>query len=849
MSRPNLMNIATRAFNTPLMIAPEKAAVIAEKFGPMILGSAGAVDLSGSVGEVTADHWQKRPQAASLIGDEVHRHVRKRGGGYSNIQGVAVISVTGTLVRRGSFLGENASGMTSYEGISAQVRAAAEDDTVRVIALEIDSFGGEAAGIFDLAADIRQAREAKPVYAFIADYALSAGYAIASQADHITVPPFGEAGSIGVVSMHVDYEQKLKQDGVSVTLIHSGAHKVDGNPFQKLPEGIRAEIQKENDAMRVAFAQLVEAGRRGRLSATAALKTEAGVYRGRAALDAGLVDEVAEARPAFTALLQQLADATPAPGLLAAAASSRPRAVPAPFATALPHQAIPSFAQLMAPLTGGESIIRSPGCQTGDLTPQTKETDMHDDVKKPDAAKQTAHAPAAPAAAPTPAPAAAADSAPARDAGAEAREYASKIIAKTDAAGLPASFAQQLIGQNKPLAEAYEAILDAKAAKAQDGGNIQNAAHSRVAITGDARDRTRTGLTTALLARVRLSGGEQNEFTGMSLREMARTMLIAQGAQIPAGGVMALASAAFAPSMSGASHTTSDFGNILANIANKAMLKGFDESTEIFEQFTSVGTMSDFKATKRVGLDAFPSLLKVQEGAEFKYGSVGDYGETALLATYGRLFAITRQTIINDDLDAFSKIPMGMGRAARRTVGDLVFAVLSANAAMADGVALFHATHKNLAASGAVPSELAINAGITAMSTQKDNSGNATLNITPKFLLAPPKHRSSVLQSLNSEYAPDDTDKAGTAKQPRAYNTVRDAAEPLFDARITGNEWYLLGDPSQYDTIEVGYLDGISTPFLDQQDGWSVDGTEFKVRIDASATALAHQAMYKNPGA
>lgn len=856
MSKPNLVNIATRAFNTPLMIASEKAAVIAEKFGPMILGSASDVDLGGQVGEVTADHWQTRPQAGSMIGDEVHRHVKKRGGGYSNIQGVAVIPVTGTLVRRGSFLGES-SGMTSYEGISAQVRAAAEDETVSVIALEIDSFGGEAAGIFDLAADIRRAREAKPVYAFIADYALSAGYAIASQADHITVPPFGQAGSIGVVSMHVDYEQQLKQEGVKVTLIHSGAHKVDGNPFEKLPGEVLSQIQKENDEMWMAFAQLVESGRRGKVKAEAALKMEAGVFRGRAAVEAGLVDEVAEARTAFAGLLQKLSAAVPPAGVLASGGMVSPAALhaalnagailkPAASGKTL-SQYFPN--QLTGPLTVAGPNLSSPGCQTGALAPQLKETGMKkDDVKTPAAEKPKATpAEAGSSAQPKEASTASAD-VKTPDGGAEARAYASKIIDKASAAGLPASFASKLIADNTPLADAYEKILDAKAARAQDGGDIRNTGGSRVAIIGDARDRTRAGLTAALLSRVRLDGGEQNEFTGMSLREMARVMLVAQGAQVPAGGVMALASASFSPSMAGASHTTSDFGNILANIANKAMLKGFDESVEIFEQFTSVGTMTDFKATKRVGLDAFPSLLKVREGAEFKYGTVGDYGETALLATYGRLFAITRQTIINDDLDAFSKIPMGMGRAARRTVGDLVFAVLSANAAMADGTALFHADHGNLAASGAIPSEVTINAGITAMSTQADNSGNANLNITPKFLLSPPKHRSSVLQSLNSEYAPDDTAKAGTTKQPRAYNTVKDAADPLFDARITGDEWYLLGDPSQYDTIEVGYLDGISTPFLDQQDGWSVDGTEFKVRIDATATALAHQAMYKNAG-
>jgi hypothetical protein len=108
--------------------------------------------------------------------------------------------------------------------------------------------------------------------------------------------------------------------------------------------------------------------------------------------------------------------------------------------------------------------------------------------------------------------------------------------------------------------------------------------------------------------------------------------------------------------------------------------------------------------------------------------------------------------------------------------------------------------------------------------------------------------RSSVLQTLRSEHAPDDTAKSGSAKMPRAYNTVRDAAEPIFDARLTGTAWYLAADPSAADTVEIGYLDGQRTPFLDQQEGWSVDGTEFKVRIDATATALAWEGLYRNAG-
>lgn len=426
----------------------------------------------------------------------------------------------------------------------------------------------------------------------------------------------------------------------------------------------------------------------------------------------------------------------------------------------------------------------------------------------------------------------------------EERSRAAAITKKVAQAGLPATFASALIEDNLSLEAAYDKILDEKAARAEDGGEIRTAGAARV--THDGVDRTREGMTRALAQRAGLDGGERNEFTGMSLREMARASLSARGLVAPSGGVMALASAAFVPAMAGGMHTTSDFGNILADIANKSMMRGFDEVEESFPRFTSVGSLGDFKPSKRVGLDIFPTLDKVSEGAEFKYGTMGDHGESVMLATYGKLFAVTRQTIINDDLDALTRVPARMGRAAKRTIGDLVFAVLTGNPQMSDGKTLFHADHGNLAASGGAPSEATVNAVITAMATQK--AGKARLNIPLAFLLAPPTLRSVILQTLRSEYAPDDTAKAGTTKQPNAHNTVRDAAEPIFDARLEGKAWYGLANPSTTDTIEVSYLDGNQNPFLEQQQGWTVDGTEFKVRIDAAASPLAFQGLYKNPG-
>ena len=191
--------------------------------------------------------------------------------------------------------------MTSYEGIAAQLQVALTDPTVRGIALDIDSFGGEVAGAFDLADRIRAARTQKPVHAFVADHALSAAYALASQADRIILPRTGAVGSIGVVAMHSDMSGALDQKGIAVTLIHAGARKVDANPYQPLPEAVRDRIAGELEDLRQLFAETVAEGRGRRLDTLRALGTEAAVFRGEAAVFAGLADEVADPVTAFRA--------------------------------------------------------------------------------------------------------------------------------------------------------------------------------------------------------------------------------------------------------------------------------------------------------------------------------------------------------------------------------------------------------------------------------------------------------------------------------------------------------------------------------------------------------------------
>lgn len=359
----------------------------------------------------------------------------------------------------------------------------------------------------------------------------------------------------------------------------------------------------------------------------------------------------------------------------------------------------------------------------------------------------------------------------------------------------------------------------------------------RVEVGKDERELKREQMQNAIEFRAGLTTEDNgNEIRGYSMAELARLSLRFAGGDDSGSRLQMMGRAI--------THSTSDFANVLANVANKSMLKGYGEAPETFEAFTSVGNLSDFKATSRVGMSEFGDLDEIGAGGEYKSGTFSDKQEKIQLLTFGKKFTISRQALINDDLSAFTTIPSKMGRAARRKVGDLAYAVLTDNPIMADGVALFHnGTHGNNPTAAAM-SIASFGAARTAMAKQTDISGKAVLNIRPATLIVP-----VALEDLARTLMASETDPSqANSRKPNIY---RGAFEVVSDARldvVSAKSWYLAANASQFDTIEIGYLDGNQNPFLEQQDGWDVDGVEFKVRIDAAAKALEHRTLLKNNG-
>jgi signal peptide peptidase SppA len=240
-------NIAHRVFNTPLLLHRGKAEVI------------GSV-LAGRLGIAIA---APEPSASRFVGK------RKGATSYQLEGSTAIIGVHESLVNRGAWVGAS-SGLTSYEGITARLREAASDKEVERIILDLDSPGGEAAGMLALADQVRTIRERKPVVAVVNDMAASGAYGIASQASRIVVSDTALTGSIGVALIHVDYSEELKQRGLAVTLIYAGEHKVDGHPFGPLPDSVKDDLKREVAALYEQFVAKVAQGR-ATLSAETAL--------------------------------------------------------------------------------------------------------------------------------------------------------------------------------------------------------------------------------------------------------------------------------------------------------------------------------------------------------------------------------------------------------------------------------------------------------------------------------------------------------------------------------------------------------------------------------------------------
>ena len=398
------------------------------------------------------------------------------------------------------------------------------------------------------------------------------------------------------------------------------------------------------------------------------------------------------------------------------------------------------------------------------------------------------------------------------------------------------SVADDLVKRGTSLAEARGFLIDAAAAK---DAAIETRPHIRAGDL-DATETRRSAVEAALLHRFepgkfRLNDAAR-EWRGLSLIEMARSFLEAEGIRVKGLGRDEIATRAL--------HTGSDFPQILAGVTNRTLRDAYEAAPRTYQAIARRATVADFKSVQRLQLGEAPQLEKVNEAGEFKRGSIGEAKETYRVETYGKVVGITRQVLINDDLDAFTRVPSLFGTAAATLGSDVVWSIFTANLVMADGKTLFHAGHSNLAGTGTALDVANLAKARTAMSKQTGLDGKTVLNIRPTFLVVPTSLELAAEQLLAQNIVPT---RAGDVV-PATMRSLMVVSEPRLDPASGAVPWYLVASPTAIDTIEYAFLEGQDGVFIETRMGFDVDGVEIKARLDFGAKAIDWRGLYKNPG-
>lgn len=422
----------------------------------------------------------------------------------------------------------------------------------------------------------------------------------------------------------------------------------------------------------------------------------------------------------------------------------------------------------------------------------------------------------------------------------EERARAAGIRATGDKLGSDTAVVEKLIADGVSLEKARAQLIDAHAKKQPSVRSISQ---------GNSGDDPRTkarAMATAVAARFNSDvkiDDHAREYMHASISEIAVDLLRANGISIVTRNRAEIIQTALQVRSPGYV-TGGDLPSLLADVANKLLLQPYGLAEPTYKKVTAEKSFRDFKAHNFMRQGEFPNLLKVDEHGEFKSGIIPDSGEKVFLNTYGRIFGITRQALINDDLGAFADMATIIGRRIPIFENDTVMALLALNSGsgptMADGAAMCTTGRGNKASAGTVIDVANIGAARAAMMKRKSlGTEGALLNIVPSIILTGPD-RLTQAEQLVATIQP---------QQSANVNPFSGKLTPVGDANISGNNWYLLADPRIAPVLVHGYLEGQKGPRVELRQGFETDGLEFKAAVDFAVGGIDTVGIYHNPGA
>jgi phage major head subunit gpT-like protein len=397
-----------------------------------------------------------------------------------------------------------------------------------------------------------------------------------------------------------------------------------------------------------------------------------------------------------------------------------------------------------------------------------------------------------------------------------------------------------------PLLSDPSVTVDAVRAKALDAlatedEKTQTAPHVEIGV--EARDKARRGMAAGLAHAARPQGecpAEGREFAGMRMRDIA---IEAMGMDYRKASRMAEADI-FDQALRGdrAGHTTSDFPYILQDAVNKNFLAGMAAEPLTYQPLATMRPVRDFKTVHEISAGSFGALQTLPEATGITYDTFTEGEETGALVSYALGFEISRKALINDDLSALGRIPAMMGASINRTKNDLAWLLVTANAALADGVAFFHANHANYLAAAAAIDKDELGKGRLALRIQTDLDG-ARLGLLPSYLVGP-----AALETAFDELLTQVMPTQSSEVTPSYIRSLQPVIEPRLDT-ASATAYYLVVNPASRPCLMEGYLVGAESPAIESEYDFDTKGQKYSILYDRGFWWADYRGWWKAVGA
>lgn len=446
-----------------------------------------------------------------------------------------------------------------------------------------------------------------------------------------------------------------------------------------------------------------------------------------------------------------------------------------------------------------------------------------------------------------------------------------EIQAACTLAKVERAFADELCDKLVPLSEARKRIIERMATQplgASVGGDVR--------VTGSSDDKFHNAVLDGLVLRsARAAGVKRSLFVGgdsasegaqdfakLNMKRIAHACMQRLGAPVERMSDVEIAQAAMGNknvlrkyrverSDFEAYHTTGSFANLMQDAANKTLLAAYEEAPYSWSVWARQGAPAeDLKALNRTRFSEAPNPEEVPEGHDYPEKAMSDSKESYRVAKFGESFTVSWETIVNDDLDAISRVPAMHGNAMRRLQNKKVYEVLTSNPTMGDGYSLFsssHASGDNTSGAAAAPSVTTLNTAFVKMMTQKGLTTDAIINVVPRFLIVPVAYSATALELVNStSYVLANSNQG--VKNIYGVNAERPltvVVDPQLDANSSTN-WYLAADTAQIDTVELTFLSGEESPVLESEWNMKNDTYLYKIRQTFGVKAIDWRGLFRN---